>query len=187
MVIIYIDDEPKKKILDKEVATSIMIDETLLQNNSNLQLVAECRDNKYYRIIGTETVIMHVEQGFCILCDNVVNGINVPAKMRQEHYAVYQKTGRDWVKNSATGRLIGYDIKEFVHGYGVRPAGQTLDHAAETFDERERNKNFSPNNINRGSHRVQVNVYDMNDLNGLIQKIRAKGDNPGALFLKNKK
>lgn len=187
MVVIYVDDEPRGKVLDKNIATSIMVEDSLLQNNPNLKMVAACRDNKYYQVTGTETVIMHVEEGFCILCDNKINGINLPLAMQQEHYAVYQSNGRDWVKNSATSRLVGYDIKEFVHGYGARPAGMTLDHEAETFDERERNKKFSSNNVNEGSHRVRVMIYDMNGLDDLIDKIKARGANSGALFLKKKK
>lgn len=184
MVIIYVDGEIKRKELDKDTATSILVEEVLLQDNKDLQLVAQCRDNIYYHVIGTETVIMHVEDGFCILCDNMVNEISLPSLMQKEHYAVYQSSGRDWVKNSATGRLIGYDIKEFVHGYGVRPAGQTLDHEAETFDERERNKNFSSHNINEGSHRVCVKIYDRVGLDKFIDMIKTQGNQAGSLFLK---
>lgn len=184
MVVIYIDEKPRGKVLDKDIATSIMASNELLQANDSLKKVADCRDNVYYHVKDTETVIMHVEDDFCILCDYNVKGKDLPEEMKKEHYAVYQLGGRDWVKNSATGRLIGYDIKEFVHGYGIRPAGMTLDHEGETFDEREKNKNFSSTNYNNGSHRVRVTINSQEALNELIDKIKENENKKGGMFLK---
>ena len=171
MVIIYLDDETRGKVLEKKIATSIMADNSLLENNNLLERIASCRDNVYYHVKGTNAVIMHVEEGFNILCDYTVNGKCLPEIMKEEHYAVYQLNGRDWIKNSATGRYIGYDIKEIVTGQSGRPKGTTLDHEAETFDEREKNKMFKTNNFNNGSHRVRVEIRSQEELNDLINKI----------------
>lgn len=183
LVTIYLDEENRGKMLNKNVATSILCDEVLLSKNSELELAAECRDNKYYRVKGTNTVLLHVEEGFCIFTDYMVGEKNLAELMQQEHYAVYQYTGRDWVKNSATGRLVGYDIKEFVTGQSGRPQGMTLDHEAETFNEKEKNKNFSENNVNKGSHRVRVEISTNENLQQLIEKIKENDEKPGGLFM----
>lgn len=183
LVTIYMDEEPKRKVLDKNVATSILCDDAMLGSSKQLKLVAECRDNKYYLVEDTNTVLLHVEEGFCILTDYMVGEKNLAELMQQEHYAVYQYNGRDWVRNSATCRLVGYDIKEFVTGQSGRPAGMTLDHEAETFNEMEKNKTFSSTNINEGSHRVKVVINTDEGLQQLIQKIKDNDGNAGGLFM----
>lgn len=182
-VTIYMGKEPTGKVLDKNVATSILCDEVMLSKSSQLELVAECRDNKYYLVNGTNTVLLHVEEGFCILTDYMVDGKNLAKLMEQEHYGVYQSNGRDWVRNSATSRFVGYDIKEFVTGQSGRPQGMTLDHEAETFNEMEKNKKFSANNVNGGSHRVKVVIDSDEGLKELIEKIKANHGNPGGIFM----
>lgn len=183
MIVIHFE-EAKRKVLDKDTATSILCDVSILAASKRLKLVAECRDNKYYLVDKTNAVLAHIEEGFCILCDCMVNGKNLPAMMKNAHYAVYQGAGRDWVKNSATGQLIGYDIKEFITGQSGRPQGMTLDHMAETFNEMEKNKQFSPTNINEGSHRVQVKIGTADDLNILIDEIIKNDGKPGGIFIK---
>lgn len=180
---ICLDDEFKRKVLEKVSATSILCDEAMLEKSEQLKLVAECRDNKYYLVEETNTVLLHVEEGFCILTDYMVGEKNIAELMQQEHYAVYQYNNRDWVKNSATGRLIGYDIKEFVTGQSGRPKGMTLDHLAETFNEMEKNKVFSSNNINEGSHRVKVVIKTEAGLQQLIDKIKVNDGQSGGLFM----
>jgi len=183
IVTIYFGEEPIGKVLDKNVATSILCDDVVLGGNSQLKLVAECRDNKYYLVEATNTVIMHVEEGFCALTDYMVEKKNLPELMQQEHYAVYQANGRDWIKNSSTGQVIGYAIKEIVTGVSGRPKGMTLDHLAETFNEMEKNKVFSTSNINEGSHRVKVTVGTNKELDELIEKIKDNHNKPGGLFM----
>lgn len=182
-VTIYMDETPVKKVLDKAVATSILCDEAILEKSEQLKLVAECRDNKFYLVDGTNTIIMHVEEGFCILTDYIVGEKNLAEMMSQEHYGVYQYNGRDWVKNSATSRLVGYDIKEIVTGVSGRPKGMTLDHEAETFNEMEKNKNFSTKNVNNGSHRVKVVITSDDGLQQLIDKIIKNDNKSGGLFI----
>ena len=184
MIVIYFDEEKRRKVLDKDTATSILCDVAILAACEKLKLVAECRENKYYHVDNTNTVLMHVEEGFCILCDHILNEKNLPILMKNAHYAVYQSAGRDWIKNSATGQLIGYDIKEFVTGHSGRPQGMTLDHKAETFNEMEKNKQFSPDNINEGSHRIQVKIGTEDDLKDLIDKIIQNDGKPGGIFIK---
>lgn len=183
LITIYLEEEPVGKVLDKNCATSILCDDSILSRCKRLELVAQCRDNKYYLVEDTNIVLMHVEDGFCILTDYMVEEKNLPEFMKQEHYAVYQYNGRDWVKNSATSRLIGYDIKEYVTGQSARPNGMTLDHEAETFNEMEKNKNFSKNNFNKGSHRVRVEVYTDESLDELIVKIKDNDGKSGGIFL----
>lgn len=184
MIVIYFDEEKRKKELDKDIATSILCNVAILEANKKLKLVAECRDNKYYLVDKTNTVLMQVEDEFCILCDYIVDEKNLPIVMKNAHYAVYQSNGRDWIKNSATGQLIGYDIKEFVTGQSGRPQGMTLDHVAETFNEMEKNKQFKTDNINEGSHRIQVKISTEDDLNVLIDKIIQNDGKPGGIFIK---
>ena len=59
----------------------------------------------------------------------------------------------------------------------------TLDHEAETFNEKEKNKNFSENNVNKGSHRVRVEISTNEDLQQLIEKIKENDEKPGGLFM----
>ncbi len=183
LIAICMDKEPVGKVLDKNVATSILCDDVLLDKCEKLILVAKCRENKYYLVEDTNTVLMHVEEGFCILTDYKVGDKNLVELMQRKHYAVYQNNGRDWIKNSATSRLIGYDIKEFVTGQSGRPQGMTLDHLAETFNEKEKNKKFSNNNVNGGSHRVKVVIKSCKELKDLIEKILENDGKPGGLSL----
>uniref|UniRef100_UPI004056CC48 hypothetical protein n=1 Tax=Acetatifactor sp. TaxID=1872090 RepID=UPI004056CC48 len=183
VVTIYLGEEPTGKVLDKNTATSILCDDAMLGREKQLKLVAECRDNKYYLVEDTNTVLLHVEEGFCILTDYMVGEKNLAQLMQQEHYAVYQCNGRDWIKNSATSRLVGYDIKEFVTGQSSRPQGMTLDHQAETFNEMEKNKSFSTNNVNGGSHRVKVVIDSVEGLEELIAKIKENDGKSGGLFM----
>lgn len=175
--------ETRQKVLNKDIATSILVSNELLKTCNLLTEVAKSRDNIYYLVNGTNTVIMHVEEGFCILCDYIVKGKIIPELTQKEHYAVYQSSGRDWIKNSATGQLIGYDIKYLIKGNRNRPQGTTLDHEAETFDEREKNKIFSTNNINKGSHRVKLLIQTQDELCEIIDKIQ-KNKRKGGLFIK---
>lgn len=183
IITIYLDEEPVGKQLDKKAATSILCGDDILSKSDNLSKVAECRDNKYYLVKDTNTILLHVEDGFCILTDYMINEKNLAELMAREHYAVYQHNGRDWIKNSVTSRLVGYDIKEFVTGIAGRPEGMTLDHEAETFNEMEKNKKFSACNVNSGSHRVKVEILTEESLEELIVKIKDNDGQSGGIFL----
>lgn len=174
----------KTKTLSKAGATSIIVKKELLENSENLTRVGENRDNVYYLIDDSQSVIMHVEQDFAIICDYVVNGIDLPKRMLQEHYGVYQCRGRDWVKNTVTSHLVGYDIKRFLYGKGYQPVGTTLDHVSATFDERDKYKEFSRSNVNHGSHRVQIIVRTQEELKWLLKKTRAGESSSYSPFLK---
>lgn len=174
----------KTKTLSKAGSTSIIVKKELLENSENLTRVGENRDNVYYLIDDSQSVIMHVEQDFAIICDYVVNGVNLPQRMLQKHYGVYQFCGRDWVKNTVTSRLIGYDIKRFLYGNECQPDGTTLDHVSATFDERDKYKEFSKNNVNHGSHRVQIIVRTQEELNRLLTETRVGESSSFSPFLK---
>ena len=84
--------ETRKKTLDKRIATSILISNELLKTSSLLTEVANSRDNIYYLVNDTNTVIMHVEEGFCMICAYIVKGKIHPKLIQKEQYALYQIT-----------------------------------------------------------------------------------------------
>jgi len=62
----------KLKKLDVDVATSIICNRVLLDENVRTTLITNNRDNRYYLVQDTNTVIMHIEEDFCVLIDNKV-------------------------------------------------------------------------------------------------------------------
>lgn len=139
--------------------------------------------------------IMHVEADFCIITDYKVMVYNqpgvvcsLPNMLSASHYAVYQVLNglggsRDWVKNSATSQLIGYDIKTLIHGPGCAIAGDQLEHLSWTLDERELFKSFGPNK-ERDSHRIRTEISTMDELDQLIDKIIESDRNKEPIKLK---
>ncbi|MCR5836427.1 MAG: hypothetical protein K6G88_07965 [Lachnospiraceae bacterium] len=177
------------KILDKQVATSILIDRELLNNCPDLRRVAQNGENVYYNVIGTNTCIMHVEQCFCILTTYLtktfkdVEDVNLAWMMSANRYGVYQlPCGRDIVRNTLTRRSVGYDILEMVYGNGVRTRGTTQEHYVETWNEKMENIAFITDNVNRGSHRVKVEIYTIEDLEELIDRIKKMDGKRGWLY-----
>lgn len=195
MGVIYLN-EKATKVLEKEQATSIVCSNDLLGQNSRLCRIVTLRDNIYYRVDNTNVCIMHVEAEFCIIIDYQVTVYNqpgvicsLPNMLASSHYGVYQTLNypggsRDWVKNSSTGELIGYDIKKLIHGPGCNVAGAQLEHLSWTLDERELVKDFGPNK-ERDSHRVRVEISTMNELNWLIDKIIESDRNQTPIEWKN--
>lgn len=186
---------PSGKVLDKNVATSILCSNDLLSNSSKLDKVAENSNNAYYNVLETNICIMHVEAGFCILVDNKVkvfnepDAVSLPTMLSATKYGVYQvpgdKTYRDWIKCTKNSRPIGHDIQDMVHGNGAaiaRKNGLSLDHGAETCNELLTNCMYKSDNINNGSHRVCVRINNEEDLKGLIQKIKAYDSNGATGF-----
>lgn len=181
MGVVYLD-EREPKVLAPEQATSIICSNDLLSQNSRLRRVVTLRDNIYYRVDNANVCIMHVEADFCIITDYQVTVYNqpgvicsLPNMLSASHYGVYQTLNspggsRDWVKNSSTGELIGYDIKKLIHGPGCNVAGGQLEHLSWTLDERELVKSFGPNK-ERNSHRVRFEITTMDELDWLIDKI----------------
>lgn len=181
MGVIYLN-EKEPKVLVHEVATSIVCSIKLLEENKRLEKVAEERENIFFHVKETNTCIMHVEEELCILIDYKVRVYNepdvecsLPSLLSAAHYGVYQTINtpggnRDWVKNSATSQLIGHDIKRLLHGPGCKIAGMQLEHLSWTLDERESYKEFGPNK-ERDSHRVRIEIFNMEELDWLIDKI----------------
>lgn len=178
----------KSKILDITTATSIILPREIADNNEELIIVASNRDNIFYHVNNSNTVIMRVEEDFCILVDYKVdtykdNDVCLPKMLSAAHYGVYQLKGRDWVKQTnGNNRIIGYDIKELIHGGGYKLVSSTLDHKFETYDEREKAKEFSECNYNKGSHRRKIVISNMNELNALIQRIQENENEEGGLY-----
>lgn len=185
------------KTLCKGQATSILCSETLLHENNNLKMVAENDCNKYFLVEDTNTVILHVEDSFCILLDYEVDNwqnekCNLPKMLSTVKYLVYQlatnkigRTTRDWVRYGSSD-YIGYDIHKLVYGEHTvklrRSQKLTLDHEAETYDERTKNTTFSKNPIEK-SHRTRVYIKSEEELDTFISDIVAnEGVNDGIYF-----
>jgi hypothetical protein len=176
----YIIEKHEKK-LNKGIATSIMCSKDMLDGYEKVELmVGKNGDNAYYHVKDSNTVIVHIEKGFCILEDYIAKDLNgnkilLPSHMCRFHYGVYQnqdeKNNRDWVKNTVTSDVVGYDIKKVLHNIQGKPVGMTLDHGDATFDEREKVKVFKNDNYNDGSHRLKIEIETTAELEKLIKFI----------------
>lgn len=187
--------EPNKnsKVLRKCEATSILCRLDLLTRNSRLRMVTKRGNNRYFSIDSCNTTIMYVEDSFCIILDSMVQTYNsngewysLPCMLSAQHYGVYQNDqGRDWVKGTSGNRPIGHDIQDLVYGNGAKVArqkGYTLDHGAETHNEKLVNCIYKLDNRNEGSHKI-VRVLDTPEkLDEYIDAVIAKGENPGYII-----
>lgn len=185
----------KRKILEKDLATSIMISTELMKKCEELSLLITNRENEYYHVKGTNKVIAHIEEDFCCLVDYKVTTVNSPEALKSlphmlsaNHYAVYQKrnkfgASRDWIECSADNTKIGYTIKFIIHGEGCRLYGQTMDHGAETWNELDANIQFKYGNINEGSHKRPKFINTMEELLEFINVIREYEKNGGTGFV----
>lgn len=175
---------PQRKQLDKSRATSILCSKELLDSSEELKCVAQNRDNVIYHVHDSNICIMHVEDGFCILVDYIINEVNIPEFIIQDHYGVYQSV-RDCVKSTTrVNRLIGYDIKERLYHEKCKK-GYHLDHWAETFNELDKSKRFIPGSVNQNgySHRRQLEINTVEDLDWLCERIRDIDKLPGGHFI----
>lgn len=179
------------KILDRKTATSILCGEKLLDNCPRMKKVAGNWYNNYYNITGTNTCIAHIEQGFCILTSYLTDTysdnqqVNLPKMLSLNRYGVYQtRARRDVIKNTTTSRNIGYDILEMVYGNGIKTAGKTQEHYAETWNEKLENIDMIEDNINHGSHKIKIEINDEDDLRDLISRIERCDGKRGWLYPK---
>ena len=182
-IVIYINNPPPKKVLDKRASTSILCSVDLLRSCEELTCVAFNRDNEIFHVQGANICIMHVEEEFCILVDKVIHGVDIPKFLAQYHYAVYQTT-RDWVKNSSSSSYIGYNIKYKLY-HGRWNHEYHLDHWAETFNELDKSKRFIPASLNQNgySHQRSYTINNINDLNWICNRIREIDKLPGGTFI----
>lgn len=177
------------------ISTSIICSVNLLDGNSRLSLVAEKGNNRYYHIEGSNSAVMHVEQDFCILLDYMVKTyksgdteFSLPCMLSARHYGVYQNDqARDWVKGTSGSRPIGHDIQDLVYGDGAelaRKQGYTLDHGAETHNEKTVNCHYKTREENRndGSHRIRRVLDTPAKLDAYIDAVIAKGENQGYII-----
>ena len=176
-------EKNQKKILRYARASSILCSEKELEKNKQLQLICQNQHNKYYYVRNTNTVIMKVEDKFCILIDYKVcisknKKVGVLAfELAQYLYYVYQKdnTDRDIVNRGTNGH-IAYDIQEIIHGtqqvLSWKEQKYTVDHEAETYNEKAEHTRYKEVNFNHGSHRLGVWIENQRDLNVFIDDIR---------------
>lgn len=190
----------KRKVLEKDIATSIIISTELMRKCKELKLLTINRENEYFHIKGTNIVIAHIEDDFCCLIDYKVTTASNPEELQSlphmlsaVHFAVYQNknrfgASRDWIENSANNIKIGYIIKFLIHGKGCKLCGQTMDHGAETWNELDANIQFKYGNINEGSHRHPIFINTMAQLLQFVEAIRKyeKSGGSGYIFKKEK-
>jgi len=181
---LYEDESILFKTLDPSIATSILCHSGILHSDKKLICLGSNKENEVFRVNDTNICIMHVECSFCILVDYMLDDIYIPGKILENHYGVYQSQNcRDWVKNTKSGELIGYDLKEYGKK-SIRKSGQSLDHWAETFNELDKSKRFIPKQDNAGpSHRRKICINNNEDLEWLIERIRFIDREPGGTFL----
>lgn len=185
----------KQKII-KEISTSIVCPLELLESNENLEFILRKRENRYFLVTGTNSVIMHVEEDCCVLINYMIHTHNsenkekLPVILSVRHFGVYKDKKRDWIKDTATSEILGHIIQKIVYGNAVedyKKQGMTVDHGAETWNEKIENCMYKKNNWNNGSHRIPVRIRNQKQLNNLIYRIKQMDGKKGYLYPKNKK
>lgn len=185
----------ERKVLEKDIATSIIISTELMRKCEELKMLTTNRENEYYHIKQTNLAIAHIEKDFCCLTDYMVTTVSNPEELQSlphmlsaVHFAVYQRrtkywTSRDWIENSANNMKIGYIIKYLIHGQGCKLTGQSLDHLSETWNELDVNNEFTYNNPNDGSHRKPIFINTIDQLLAFIEVLRAYEKNGAAGYV----
>lgn len=170
----------RRKVLCPCAATSILCSESLLNQSKRLKLINPKGKNKYYWVIGTNTVIMLVEDSHCILVDYSAyifkegkEGI-LPYVLMQYDYHINRQGNRDYVVRGARQR-ISYDIQETIYGVqqvnSWKKQGWTVDHGCETYNEKAEHTKYKEVNKNNGSHRVRVEINTHKALNDFLDDV----------------
>ena len=179
-------------VLCKIVATSILADLELLEANTRLQKVAENGENKFFLVENTNSVIFHIRDQYCILVDYIIENtlIILPNELKKYKFYISRqvtedKNPRDWTKTGS--KYIHYLIREIVYGCNYvrifRNLNCTINHEAETYDERLKNSRFVTSDKNRKSHRLIVDIKTMGDLDDFIDDIQQnEGVDDGIYF-----
>ena len=185
------------KKLFTDLSTSIQVNVDLLENNERLVRVpgteTNVDENRFYLVKDTNTVIFHVVRGYAVLVDYIVDRkkiINLPCELSKYPFhisitAAKDKNQRDWVKTGNAN--ISYIIRDIIHGTWYtklnRKFKRTINHEAETYDERLKNSRFVSKDKNRKSHRVRVEIKTMEDLDDFIDDIQQnEGVDDGIYF-----
>lgn len=169
---------------EKERST-ISCGEERLNGNKGLKLIAKHGRNKYYHVLGTNIVIMHVRDGKCILVDYAVKVYNhkeeciLPIMLAVHEYGVYKSKGinryREWVKRTDIQNVtISEDIIKLVHGYTRemgRIEGYTIHHDGETFNELTRNI-FYTIDLCRYSHKKCIVINSDAELDEFMEILK---------------
>lgn len=156
-----------------------------LNRNKGLKLLAKHGKNKYYHVLGTNIVIMHVRDGKCILVDYAVKVYNhkeeciLPLMLAVHEYGVYKTKGiyryREWIKRTDIQNVtIGSDIIKLVYGYTremARLDGYTIHHIAETFNELIRNIEYTVDKC-RYSHKKCIVIDSDAELDEFIEILK---------------
>lgn len=181
-----------KELCPKD-ATSIICSESLLSESTRLTQIYPNAQNKYFLIIGTNTVIMMVESEFCILIDyqQYIDRIGtigvIPYELINTKYTMQRINNRDWTIKSGKGTRIAYDVQEIIHSkqkVGIwKDHKYSVDHSCETYDERAAHTYLTHHNPTDKSHRVRVELNSQNDLNDFIDDIfTAEKQNDGVYY-----
>lgn len=168
------------KVMCPYTATSILCSESLLNQSKRLKLICQNAKNKYYLVVGTNTVIMLVEDCHCILVDYEVyiykdsKKNKLPYVLVQYEYHINRQGNRDYVVRGARQR-ISYDIQETIYGVqqvnSWKNQGWTVDHGCETYNEKAEHTQYKDENINNGSHRVRVEINTHKALNDFLDDV----------------
>lgn len=158
----------------------IVCGKELLENSEELEVVAGNGLNTYFKIKNSNTVIVNVEDDYCVLCDYCYekNQINLCDKLERFRFTMQVTKGN--TKNERAYVKCGTQyFHEYIHriAYGddfvdeCKSRGLSLDHLAETYDHRLSHTVYNEN-MRRKSHRVQLNIRTSKELAVLISDIR---------------
>ena len=178
----------REKGLCPLTSTSILCNRELLQSNERLKLLCSNGENEYYlidyNIKGNYSVIMHVEEGYCILVDykEIVYDdekeekiiVDIPQELCKYKYTIQRKDGRDSVIRDEN-QTITDDIGEIILSNRFkREHGYITSYLRETYDERLCSVSSlfrKGEDINLKSHHVRVKITSMDILDTFIDDI----------------
>lgn len=169
------------KALCPKMATSVICETKLLDENSRVKIVATNGVNRYYHVRKSNTVIFNVENMYCILIDykvkSAVGGnkkICLPIALSACRYTMQNCHGRDWCRNGKC--TIGEVIHRLVNGNLMidlaKQNGYQEDHRTETFNEKICNTQYGPNPV-EASHQVRVEIKTQKELNEFLDDLIA--------------
>ena len=80
----------ERKVLEKDIATSIIISTELMRKCEELKLLTTNRENEYYHIKQTNLAIAHIEKDFCCLTDYMVTTVSNPEELQSLPHMLVQ-------------------------------------------------------------------------------------------------
>lgn len=169
-------------------ADCIVCEREILEHCQDLKKINCNGSNCYYHVDGTNTVIVHIEEGLCILCDNSIAGCSktLPEQLSAIHFTMQKVSKIERCVAVARGITFYETIQRLVHGNDVvdiaKNSGLSLDHKCETYDNRISHTSYCENK-GRKSHKVRVYIQCKMELEAFLKDIRnAETKNEGIYF-----